>query len=203
MAARKILVLFAHPALQKSRINIRLLTAVRDLPNVTVHDLYERYPAFDIDVAHEQAQLLSHDVVVWHHPFYWYSSPALLKEWQDLVLEHGFAYGRDGTRLHGKLALNVITTGGPSDAYSKQGYNRFTLRELLAPFDQTAALCGMRYLAPFVVSGTHRLQPERDVPAYAAAYRHLLAALSAGTLDLARAAAADTINHLIPAGKVA
>jgi glutathione-regulated potassium-efflux system ancillary protein KefG len=197
MAVRKVLVLFAHPALEKSRINIHLCRAAKAVEGVTFNDLYERYPDFTIPVHEEQALLLEHDVIVWQHPFYWYSAPALLKEWQDLVLEHGFAYGQKGTALQGKVALNVITTGGPEGAYSRSGYNRFTYRELLAPFDQTAALCGMRYLAPFVVSGTHRLKPEAEMPRYVEAYVRLLTRLRDDQIDLSAAAAAETLNSFV------
>jgi glutathione-regulated potassium-efflux system ancillary protein KefG len=156
---RRILVLFAHPVLERSRVNRRLLSAVRDVPGVTVHDLYDVYPTLYIDAKREQRLLLDHDVVVFQHPFYWYSTPAILKEWQDLVLEHGWAYGRGGTQLRGKITMNAITTGGPAAAYRRDGYNRFTIRELLAPWDQTAHLCGMRFLAPFAVHATLRVAP--------------------------------------------
>jgi glutathione-regulated potassium-efflux system ancillary protein KefG len=172
-----ILILFAHPALEKSRVNRQLIQAVKDLDQVTVHDLYEAYPTFHINVSYEQDLLLSHDVIVFHHPFYWYSSPALLKEWQDLVLEHGFAYGQEGKALHGKKLLSVITTGGSVEAYCRQGYNYYTIRELLAPFEQTANLCGMDYLPPFVVHGTHRFKDRSEIDPYAIAYRSLLTAL--------------------------
>src|ERR1700758_1538417 len=112
MSAR-VLILFAHPALQKSRVNRQLIRAVQNLRNVTINDLYEEYPDFDIRVQREQELLLSHDIIVFQHPFYWYSSPAILKEWEDLVLEYGFAYGAGGTKLHGKLFLTAITTGAP------------------------------------------------------------------------------------------
>ena len=102
----QILVLFAHPVLEKSRVQHSLLQAVSDLENVTVNDLYERYPDFDIDVRKEKKLLLAHDIIIWQHPFYWYSSPALLKQWQDLVLEHGWAYGKNGTALAGKKIFN-------------------------------------------------------------------------------------------------
>ncbi len=92
-----ILILFAHPALEKSRVNRHLVAGVRDLPGVTFHDLYEAYPDFNILVPHEQELLEAHDVVVLQHPFYWYSTPALVKEWEDLVLQHGWAYGTGGT----------------------------------------------------------------------------------------------------------
>ena len=67
---RRILILFAHPAREKSRVNRVLSAAVRDLPGVTFHDLYEAYPDFGIDVEREQKLLLEHDVVVFHHPFF-------------------------------------------------------------------------------------------------------------------------------------
>ena len=38
---RRVLILFAHPVLERSRVNRRLLDGVRDLEGVTVHDLYE------------------------------------------------------------------------------------------------------------------------------------------------------------------
>lgn len=197
-AVRKVLLQLAHPVLERSRVNRRLLAAVRGLPNVTIRDLYEIYPTVDIDVNREQELLLSHDVIVFQHPFYWYSTPALLKEWQDLVLEHGWAYGKGGDKLHGKVTLNVISTGGPSAAYQHGGRNRFTMRELLAPWDQTAHLCGMTFLAPFVVHGSFRLGSDDEVAPFGAAYRRLLEALRDGTLDLPAAAGAQTINDLIP-----
>ena len=79
--AKRVLIQFAHPALQKSRVNRRLIAAVSNLENVTVNDLYEEYPDFSVNVKREQDLLRSHDIVVFQHPFYWYSSPALLKEW--------------------------------------------------------------------------------------------------------------------------
>ena len=181
---RHILILFAHPALHKSRINRRLIAAVRGLENVTINDLYEEYPNFDIHVRREQELLLAHDVIVFQHPFFWYSSPAIIKEWEDLVLEYGFAYGAGGTRLHGKLCLMAITTGGPPEAYERKGYNFFTIRELLAPFEQTAKFCGMRYLPPFVIHGTLQLRNEAEIAAHAQAYRRLIEGLRDDSFDL-------------------
>ena len=178
----RVLILFAHPALQKSRINKILIQNIRDIENVTFHDLYQAYPEFAIDVNYEQKLLLDHDIIIFHHPFFWYSTPAILKEWQDLVLEHGWAYGSKGTALQGKKFLNVITTGGREEAYSKDGYNRNTIRDLLLPIEQTARLCGMQYYPPFVVHGTHRITME-DVKKYADEYRELLIAMTKDKVD--------------------
>jgi glutathione-regulated potassium-efflux system ancillary protein KefG len=178
-----ILVLFAHPALEKSRVNRRLADAVRELPGITFHDLYEAYPDFDIDVPAEQTSLLAHDVIVLQHPFFWYSTPAILKQWQDLVLEHGWAYGSRGTALRGKRLMSAVTTGGREEAYGPGGRNRFTIRQLLTPIEQTAALCGMDYLPPFVVHGTHRMA-DSEMRMHADAYRRVLEGLRDGVLDV-------------------
>lgn len=192
--ARRILVLFAHPMLERSRVNRRLLEAITGLEHVTVHDLYERYPTMAIDVEREKAMLLDHDVLLFQHPFYWYSAPAIIKEWLDLVLELGWAYGPGGTALRGKLMMNAITTGGGHEAYHRDGYNRYTMRELLAPFDQTAHLCGMKYLAPFVVHGALRLLDDDELREHALAYRHFVTALRDERVDLARATKAANLR---------
>jgi len=178
----RVLVLFAHPALEKSRINCRLFQAIKSLDHVTCHDLYEAYPTFDINVEYEQDLLLKHDIVVFQHPLYWYSSPAILKEWQDLVLEYGFAYGHDGTALHGKKFLTAITAGGSRDAYCRQGYNVYSIRELLRPFEQTARLCGMTYLPPFVVYNTHQLNDSEDIQPHVNDYCAVIKALRDDTV---------------------
>ncbi len=181
----QILILFAHPALEKSRVNWHLIQAVQGLDSVTIHDLYEVYPDFQINVKFEQDLLLAHDIVVFHHPFYWYSTPAIMKEWLDLVLEHGFAYGHEGTALRGKKFLTAITTGGGEQAYCQKGYNRFTIRELLVPFEQTAHLCGMEYLPPFVVQGTHELQ-QQQIAKHANDYRTVITSLRDNTVNWER-----------------
>ena len=189
----RILILFAHPAFQKSRVNKVLVPAVRDLEGITFHDLYEAYPDLAIDVAREQDLVSEHDYIVFHHPFFWYSTPAILKEWQDLVLQHGWAYGTEATALHGKTLLSVVTTGGRESAYQEGGYNRFTMKQFLAPIEQTASLCGMRYLPPVVVHGTLRMTAE-EMKQHAADYRAILEALRDGHLDLKRAASAPRLN---------
>jgi glutathione-regulated potassium-efflux system ancillary protein KefG len=189
----RILILAAHPALEKSRVHRALLAHVPERPGITVHDLYEAYPRFDVDVPREQALLLAHDLLVVQHPFYWYSTPALVKQWEDLVLEHGWAYGRGGTALHGKAWMHAVSTGGREAAYQHEGYNRFTMRELFAPLEQTARLCGMRWVPPYVVHGTHRLE-EADIARAAADYASLLARLHDDEIDLASLPDALTLN---------
>jgi len=173
----KLLILFSHPRLEQSRANAALLKAIPESPDIYLHDLYEVYPDFNIDIGYEQELLLAHDIIVWHHPFYWYSAPPLMKQWIDLVLEYGWAYGVGGDQLQGKKVFNAITSGGKREVYQPSGYNRFTIREFLRPFEQTATLCHMQYLPPFAVQGSHKLD-DATLAAKAQDYRLVLQMLT-------------------------
>ncbi len=191
---RRILVLFAHPAQERSEVNRHLAQATRTVPGVELVDLYGEYPTLAIDVDREQARLVAHEVLVFLHPLYWYSTPAILKEWQDLVLEHGFAYGTSGTALTGKLFFNALTAGGPEPAYCAQGYNHYTIRELLRPLEQTALLCGMVYLPPFALFGARAAVEEGRVQGHVADWVRVLEALRDDRLDIGAAQAQPRLN---------
>lgn len=178
----RLLILHAHPRSNASVVQRAMLGAIGGLEDVTIADLYAEYPDLDIDVACEQQRLLAHDVIVLQHPFYWYSSPAIIKEWLDLVLENGWAYGQGGTQLAGRFLLSAISTGGTEEAYQHGGRNRFEITELLSPFNQTAYLCSMAYLAPFVIHGGRRLSAAR-LSAAAESYRDLIVGLRDGAID--------------------
>jgi len=147
----KVLILFAHPDQPMSKVNLRMFEAAKMLDGITAIDLYGLYPRFKVDIEAEQQRLLAHDLIIFQFPIYWYSTPALLKEWQDLVLEHGFAYGKGGSKLAGKSLLIAATAGGDEATYSTTGENHWSIRTLLSPLEQTARLCQLRYLSPFVL----------------------------------------------------
>jgi glutathione-regulated potassium-efflux system ancillary protein KefG len=189
----RVLVLFAHPALQKSRVNRVMIEQVRTIRGIEFHDLYEAYPEFDIDVSHEQSLMEANDVIVFQHPFFWYSTPAIIKEWLDLVLEHDWAYGSKGNALHGKYVMHAVTTGGRESAYGAQGLNRYSMRQFLRPLEQTACLCGMHFLPPFIVHGTHQLTPAA-IAQHAADYLQVIKALRDGRFDLAAVSDYPQIN---------
>lgn len=153
----KILILLVHPTLEKSKANQLLLDSLPVSENITLHDLYEEYPNFSINVKAEQNLITNHQIIIFQHPLYWYSCPPLMKLWMDLVLEDGWAYGTNGSHLSGKKWIQVITTGGSKDAYSKHGFHGYETEEFLLPFRRTAELCQMDYLPPFLVQGTFQL----------------------------------------------
>jgi glutathione-regulated potassium-efflux system ancillary protein KefG len=178
----RVLVLFAHPRLRQSVVQRAMLAAIAGVDGLTVRDLYAEYPDLMIDPRREQDALLAHDLVVLQHPLYWYSAPAIVKEWLDVVLEEGWAYGAGGTRLHGKYLLNAVSTGGPQEAYHGHGRNRFPVRSLLVPFDQTAYLCGMGWLEPFVIHAGRKLE-QAALSSRTERYRELLVGLRDDRLD--------------------
>ncbi len=171
MQAAKILVIAAHPAMEYSRLTRRLMRAAASAAtddvaagnSVEVRDLYALYPDYLVDVAVEQAALSRADLIVWLHPIHWYSMPPLMKLWLDDVLAFGWAYGPGGEALRGKNLWLVTSTGGDDDSYRPDGHNRYFFDAFLPPYEQTAALCGMRFLPPLVLHGAHRItQDEID-----------------------------------------
>ena len=192
---KTILILFGHPAFRRSTINAALRETIETLDGVTFHDLYASYPDFLIDVQHEQRLCEAHDIIVFQHPFYWYSTPSIVKEWFDLVLEHDWAYGSAGTALAGKITFQALTAGGAAEDYRADGLNRYTIRELSRPYQATANLCGMKWLPPFAVLGIHQGLPQNERGRHAEDYRRTLIALRDDRIDLDRARAAELLNQ--------
>lgn len=191
---RKVLIQFAHPARSRSRINNALRAAVEGLEDVTINDLYATYPDFLIDVQKEQRLCEEHDVIIFQHPFYWYSTPSIIKEWLDLVLEHGWAYGSQASVLKGKLFLQAITAGGDDSTYRNNGYNEFTIGELTSPYRAMAKLCKMVWLPPFAILGIHRGLHDEQVKMHAEDYRRAVIGLRDSTLDIDQAPQNQYLN---------
>ena len=180
---RKILLLMAHPAIHRSSVNRSLFKLASQLDHVTAIDLYAEYPDHHIDIDVEQQRLRDHDVVIFQFPMYWYSTPAILKEWQDLVLEYGFAYGSEGKALHDKLFICATSAGGSEDTYCATGYNHFSIRALLQPLEQMASLTGMRYLPPFVLFDSRRAADGEALKTHQQRWRELLTHLQQREVD--------------------
>lgn len=191
---KKILIQFAHPVRSRSRINAALMGAVRDLDGVTVNDLYASYPDLMIDIRREQELCTDHDIIIFQYPFYWYSSPSIINEWMDLVLQHGWAYGSAGHALEGKYMLQTITAGGDDAMYQQDGFNGCTINELLLPYRTTAKICRMRWLPPFTVLGIHRGLSKVQLHDRAEGYRRTLIALREETLDIRLATSLPYLN---------
>lgn len=196
----KVLVLFAHPAFERSTMHKSLLSHVQQLTGVTVNDLYENYPDFNIDVEREKQLLLSHDVIIWQHPLFWYSGPALLKQWEDLVFEYGWAYGNDRFALEGKRIFNAITSGGELEAYQKKCFHNSSIRDFLLPFERTAEICRMVYLPPFWVPETDKLSPAA-IDEFGQQYKGLVTLLRDSDLRDLQFSDSAMLNKLVKTNK--
>ncbi|MGJ7508272.1 NAD(P)H-dependent oxidoreductase [Variovorax sp. GT1P44] len=172
-SAPRIYLVAAHPHWRDSRVNAQLLKAAQAVSRVDVNDLYDTYPDYAIDVEAEQKRLARADLLVLLHPIQWYSMPALQKLWIDEVLGYGWAYGTGGSALEGKDFWLAATTGGPEASYHPQGYNRYFFDAFLPPYEQTAALCGMRFLPPLLFHGA-RSAPASEVTAHVDVFKDRL-----------------------------
>jgi glutathione-regulated potassium-efflux system ancillary protein KefG len=161
---KKVLIIFAHPNFDKSKANRAFLDTVSKNPDVTIHSLYEKYSNFKIDVPAEQKLLTEHDAVILQFPFYWYGSPALLKEWMDVVLAFNFAFGPTN-KMKGKTISVVTTTGSKYEDYMNSGKYKCTVEDLLRPFELTAEFCEMKNVKPFVMHGIQFKNSDLDAVA--------------------------------------
>jgi glutathione-regulated potassium-efflux system ancillary protein KefF len=166
-----ILILAAHPQQAHSRVTRTLMAALQNaaVPGVALRDLYALYPDYVVDVEAEQAALQTARLVVWLHPVHWYSMPPLMKLWLDEVFSFGWAYGPGGHALRGKDLWLVTSTGGPEESYRPDGYNRYFFDAFLHPYEQTAALVGMRWLPPLLLHGAHKVS-DADLASHAALF---------------------------------
>lgn len=144
-----ILIIYAHPYPEHSHANRRMLEKIAGMPDVEVRSLYHLYPDFNIDIAAEQKALSRADLIVLQHPLQWYSVTPLLKLWIDKVMSYGWAYGRNGTALHGKSLLWAVTTGGGERHFALGDNPGF--EALAQPLQATALYCGLRWLPPCVM----------------------------------------------------
>lgn len=149
-------VMVFHPHLAQSRINSAMFARAQQVANdeLIVRNMYEAYPDFHIDVAREHEIADQADRLVFQFPFYWYSAPALMKEWEDTVLTPGWAYGSDA-QIAGKTMLLAISAGGSQTSYALDGKHGATMDDFLLPYRITAQYLGLVFDDPFIVHGAY------------------------------------------------
>lgn len=151
----KTLVLVAHPNLENSRVNKCWVEELKKYPDkITVNDLYAAYPDWLINIPKEQELAMQHDRIIFQFPFYWYSSPPLLKKWIDDVMTYGWAYTSKGGKLRGKELGLAISLGGSEIDYQPSGGDLYTLHELISPYHATSNLIETHFLMPFKLYDT-------------------------------------------------
>ncbi|WP_228445161.1 NAD(P)H-dependent oxidoreductase [Chryseobacterium shandongense] len=155
-----ILVILSHPNLENSIANKTIIEQLsKRFEQIEIRHLETLYPDYKIDVEGEQAALLTADFLIFQHPFYWYSTPPMLKKYLDDVMTPGFAIGVGGDKLKGKQFLQSITLAGSQQSYTALGYNHFRVQEFLKPMEQTAFHTQMIYNLP-IYSHRNEYKPE-------------------------------------------
>ena len=156
------LILLFHPDFSRSRANRALIDAARTRRDTDIVDMQALYPDGRIDTDREVARLMAADRIVFQFPLQWYSTPPLLKAWQDAVLTRMFyvAYESEGATLAGKPLLVAATAGNGQHAYAQGGANLFPLRDLLKPLQATANRCGLVWAEPFLIYNAHKADEE-------------------------------------------
>ena len=151
----KTLILVAHPNLEKSVIHKRWVEELKKYPErYTVHELHAVYPDGRIDVAKEQKLVESHGALILQFPIFWFNCPPMIKKWLDDVLTHGWAYGSDGgDKLTGRKVALAVTAGIKKEDYTETGRYRYTLSQLLTPFETTFRYTGADYRSFFAFYG--------------------------------------------------
>lgn len=107
-------------------------------------------------------------------PFYWFSSPALLKEWTDRVFTTDFAF-EDAHMLEGKKFLISVTAGVGKETYQKGGV---LVEDFLNTYEATAEDIKVHYQKPFIIHNAMAITDE-ELAAQAAQYRKYLVELMA------------------------
>ena len=147
--SKQVVVLLTHPNIKESRANKALMDAISDMEEVAIYNLYEMHveDAFNAEI---WSTIISHaSALVFQFPFYWMSAPSLLKKWLDEV----FTYLAKTPAVAGKTLMVVTTAGSEHDAYRSGGRNRFTVDELLRPYQASAVHAGMVWQTPVVAYG--------------------------------------------------
>lgn len=143
----KTLLIISHPDYQQSMGQQFLKESIKDESSITVHHLDSVYPNGNFSVGEEIKLLKKHDRIIFQFPLYWYSSPSLLKEWQDQVLSN-----INDKSLKNKEFGIVLSVGTSDKEYRPGGKIELTMEQILAPFQALAKYFEIQYLPHFPIN---------------------------------------------------
>lgn len=158
---KNVLIIVAHPkeeSLTFAMANLFSQASKKAGNNVEIIDLYRckhQQPFFTYDNPSQLTQttemtffhdaMRKADEIVFFFPYWWGSTPAILKNFLDWNLSKGFAFTYENARpkglLQGKSVKVFTTTGAPKFIYTLTGANR-RLKNMFK--EQIVNFCGMK-----------------------------------------------------------
>ncbi|OYD42173.1 NAD(P)H-dependent oxidoreductase [Sphingobacterium cellulitidis] len=168
----KTLIVVIHPNIESSIINKRWMEELNKHPDkYYIHELHKVYPDEKIEVKAEQKLIEQYDKIVFQFPFYWFNCPPFFKKWLDEVLTYGWAYGsKSGYKVGGKKIALAVSVGIDECEYSPKEKYKYTLDELLRPFELTFEYIKADYRPFFSYYGIElnstKEWVEKSVPSY-------------------------------------
>ncbi|MCE7043176.1 NAD(P)H-dependent oxidoreductase [Dyadobacter sp. CY312] len=168
----KTLVIITHPNIEESVVNRRWLEELTKYPDkYVIHQLHKVYSDEKINVKAEQGLVEQYDKIVFQFPVFWYSCPSLLKKWIDEVLISGWAYGsKSGYKVAGKKIALAVSAGLEEYEYGPEEQYKYTMEELLRPFELTFEYVKADYKPFFAFYGIDQNASkewiEQSVPSY-------------------------------------
>lgn len=139
----KILIILAHPHMENSHANKAMTEAVKEIKGVEIVNIYKE--PFKTDYFRPKVKATS--TIVLEFPFWWVSAPSRLKDWFDEIYSQ---FNQEGI-LKGKTLTVALSAGGSEKDYSHEGRNKYTIEELLRPYELSAIVAGMNWHAPFAL----------------------------------------------------
>ena len=136
----KTLVIVAHPQLANSSTESFLKAAADNENNVMWHELKTPF-----DISQEQELLKSATRIIFQFPLYWYSAPAILKQWLDEVWNSQLT---SSYLLKGRELGIVTTVAHSASAFQPGASQGYTIAEILRPYQALAHAMEMKYLPP-------------------------------------------------------
>ena len=136
----KTLVIVAHPEIDNSTTQQFFKEGLAGFDNYEWHEIKQEF-----EVAAERLLLIKADRIVFQFPLYWYSAPAILKQWLDEV------FSVNQLDLSGKELGLVVSTGSPAKDFQAGGTEKYTMSEVLRPYEMLANRLGMKYLTPVLI----------------------------------------------------
>jgi modulator of drug activity B len=130
------------------------------------------------DALEEQAKFKEADLVIFQFPIYWFSTPAALKKYIDVVYAYGvffgmgseasetgkpLKYGFSNGLMQGKKYMLSVTTNAPKEVFGdKEGFfEGRDLEDFLFNIHKTNQFCGMTPLKSFAANNVIKdPQPE-------------------------------------------